>query len=109
YMYPEIGEATLAILRHMGMNVLIPHDQGCCGLPALSSGDAATVEELSGRNLLAFGKREPDAIITSCASCNIGMGKHFGSLGPKHARLAEKVTDIHVFLQQHGLAEKLAA
>jgi glycolate oxidase iron-sulfur subunit len=108
YMYPEIGEAALAILRYMGMNILIPQDQGCCGLPALSSGDAAAVEDLSNKNLLAFGKLEPDAIVTACASCNIGMGKHFAALGPKHARLAEKVTDIHVFLQQHGLAEKLA-
>ncbi len=54
YMYPEIGEALLKILQFMGMNVLIPADQGCCGLPALSAGDGATVETLAERNLAAF-------------------------------------------------------
>jgi glycolate oxidase iron-sulfur subunit len=108
YMYPEIGEALLKILKFMGMNVLIPTDQGCCGLPALSAGDGATVEILAERNLAAFGRREPEAILTACASCNVGMGKHFRGLGPDHERLGAKVTDILVFLVRNGLAEKLA-
>ena len=108
YMYPEIGEALLKILKFMGMNVLIPADQGCCGLPALSAGDGATVETLAERNLAAFARREPEAILTACASCNVGMGKHFRELGPENERLGAKVTDILVFLVRNGLADRLA-
>jgi glycolate oxidase iron-sulfur subunit len=108
YMYPEIGDALLKILKFMGMNVLIPADQGCCGLPALSAGDGATVETLAERNLAAFGRKEPEVILTACASCNVGMGKHFRELGPAHEKLGAKVTDILVFLYRNGLADKLA-
>ncbi len=109
YMYPQIGEALLKILHFLGVNVLIPADQGCCGLPALSAGDGATVEELAGRNLTAFSRRPPDAIVTACASCNVGIGKHFGGLGEPEAALAAKVTDILVFLVRQGLPQRLAA
>jgi glycolate oxidase iron-sulfur subunit len=109
HMYPEIGDALLKVARFMGIGVLIPADQGCCGLPALSAGDGKTVEELSDRNVSAFEKRRADAIVTACASCNVGMGKHFGSLGEREAKLAATVTDILVLLVREGLVEKLAA
>jgi glycolate oxidase iron-sulfur subunit len=108
YMYPEIGEAVLKTLRFLGMNIFIPEDQGCCGLPAFSSGDRATVEKLSKKNVAAFSKREPDFIVTACASCNAGIGRYYRELGPDYERFAEKVIDIHPFLVQQGLLEKLA-
>ncbi len=109
HMYPQIGEAVLKSLRFLGMNVLIPHEQGCCGLPAVSAGDGATVEELAERNRQAFSRREPDVILTACASCNVGMGKHFKELGPEFEKLGSRVKDINVFLVEQGLVEKLAA
>lgn len=109
FMYPEIGEALLKVLRFMGVGVHIPAGQGCCGLPALSSGDAKTVDELAARNLEAFSTKEPDTVVTACASCNIGMGKHFGGMGKKEGEIAERVTDILVFLVREGLPQKLAA
>lgn len=109
YMYPEIGEALLKCLRFLGIGAHIPADQGCCGLPALSAGDGKTVEELGGRNLAAFSRRPPETVVTACASCHAGMGKHFGDLGDEQAALAKKVTDILAFLVRAGLAERLAA
>jgi glycolate oxidase iron-sulfur subunit len=109
YLFPGIGEAALKILRFMGVGVAIPADQGCCGLPALASGDAGTVEELSRGNLTALSRRETDFIVTACASCNAGIGKHFGELGPEYAELAAKTLDVHVFLARHGLPEMLRA
>ncbi len=109
HMYADIGEALLKILRFLRVNVRIPAGQGCCGLPALSAGDGATVEELAERNLAAFSRQPADAIVTACASCNVGMGKHFGGLGEEQAEIASKVTDILVFLVRQGLPEKLAA
>jgi glycolate oxidase iron-sulfur subunit len=109
YMYPQIGEALLKILKFMGMNILIPADQGCCGLPALSSGDGKAVEELCEKNVAAFGRREPDVILTACASCNVGIGKHYEGLGGRPQSMAAKVKDIHIFLVEQGLPERLAA
>jgi glycolate oxidase iron-sulfur subunit len=109
YMYPQIGEALLKILRFMEIGVRIPKEQGCCGLPALAAGDGATVTELAGRNAQAFGRQPQEKIITACASCFGGMGKHFAAHSEQAAQLAATVTDMLVFLVQNGLAEKLAA
>lgn len=108
YAYPQIGEALLKVLKFMGINTWIPADQGCCGLPALSAGDGETVEALGERNLAVFSRKEPAAIVTACATCNSGFGKHFAEMGPDQAAVAAKVTDILVFLVKEGLAEKLA-
>lgn len=107
YMYPQIGEAMLKALRFLGVTVLIPTDQACCGLPATSAGDGALVEQLAERNLAALMAEKPDYILTACASCNVGIGKNYQHLGEEFAELADKVTDIHVFLAEHGLPEKL--
>jgi glycolate oxidase iron-sulfur subunit len=109
YMYPQIGEALLKVLRFMGIGAIIPDEQGCCGLPALSAGDGATVEELAARNATAFKKRPVDAVVTACASCRAGIGKHYAQLGGDAAQLASQVEDILVYLVRAGLAERLAA
>jgi len=102
YLYPEIGEGALKALAALGLNVIIPKAQGCCGLPALCAGDGASASELAARNLRAFGKHQPDQIVTLCASCYSGMTHHFRDLGPDYAALAERVVDINDFLVSRG-------
>jgi glycolate oxidase iron-sulfur subunit len=109
YMFPEIGEALLKILTFMGMNVVIPSDQGCCGLPALASGDAATAEKLARANRDALSQRESDFVITACASCHAGLAKHDEALGVEPRVARPELTDMYVFLARHGLPEALAA
>jgi glycolate oxidase iron-sulfur subunit len=54
YMYPAVGEAFLQALKFLGVTVIIPKDQACCGLPAVSAGAAGTVEKLAAQNLAAL-------------------------------------------------------
>jgi len=108
YLYPEIGEAMLKALRFVGVSVIIPKDQGCCGLPAVSAGGGDTVEQLANQNLEALSRNPVDFIVTACASCNAGLGKIYAEMGEQFEQLAEKVEDIFVFLARHGLPEKLA-
>jgi glycolate dehydrogenase iron-sulfur subunit len=109
YMYPAIGEALLAALKFLGVTVVIPRDQGCCGLPAVSAGAGETVEELAAQNLKALTARPVDCIVTACASCHAGIGKVYADLGEEYRALGARVEDIFVFLANHGLPEKLAA
>jgi glycolate oxidase iron-sulfur subunit len=108
YMYPAVGEAFVKALRFLGVTILIPKDQGCCGLPAVSAGAGATVEQLAEQNLAALTRRPADFVVTACASCNAGLGKIYAEMGPEFAELAKKTKDIFVFLAEHGLPEKLA-
>ncbi|HKI52185.1 MAG TPA: (Fe-S)-binding protein [Geothermobacteraceae bacterium] len=109
YMYPAIGEAFLRALNFLGVTVMIPKDQACCGLPAVSAGAGATVEQLAEQNLAALTRRPVDYILTACASCNAGLGKIYPDMGEAYAGLADKTQDVFVFLANHGLPEKLAA
>jgi glycolate dehydrogenase iron-sulfur subunit len=109
YMYPETGEAMLKALKFLGVTVIIPKDQACCGLPAVSAGAAETVESLAEQNRAAFQKHRFDHIVTACASCNAGLGKIYPEMGEEFSELKTGVKDIFVFLVEMGLAEKLAA
>lgn len=109
YMYPETGDAMLKALKFLGVSVIIPKDQACCGLPAVSAGAAETVEGLAEKNLASFGRHNYDWIVTACASCNAGLGKIYPEMGAEFADLQSKVKDIFVFLVEQGLTAKLEA
>lgn len=108
YMYPAVGEAFVKALKFLGVTIIIPKDQACCGLPAVSAGAGGTVEQLAGQNLAALSRHPVDVVVTACASCNAGLGKIYAEMGPEFADLAKKTKDIFVFLAEHGLPEKLA-
>ncbi|MFH0785645.1 MAG: (Fe-S)-binding protein [Pseudomonadota bacterium] len=108
YAYPKIGEYMVEILRQMGYSVFIPHDQMCCGIPALSSGNGKLVEELAAANVAAFEKLEIQHIITACGSCNGGIGEYYRGMKADFSSFTEKVIDFSVFLKKAGLYEKLA-
>jgi glycolate oxidase iron-sulfur subunit len=108
YMYPAVGEAFLKALRFLGVTVIIPKDQACCGLPAVSAGATGTVEKLAEQNLSALSRHKVDHIVTACASCNAGLGKIYAEMGHEFEELSAKTVDIFVFLANHGLPEKLA-
>lgn len=109
YMYPAVGEALLRALKFLGVTVIVPKDQACCGLPAVTAGAGETVEWLAAQNLAALDRHRVDAVVTACASCTAGLGKVYAEMGGDCARLASSVQDIFVFLVEQGLAEKLAA
>ncbi|MET0345378.1 MAG: (Fe-S)-binding protein [Casimicrobiaceae bacterium] len=65
--FPEVGIATLELLERLGVDVVYPLDQTCCGQPMGNSGcqeDAAATEALFVRNFAAF-----DYIVTPSGSC----------------------------------------
>jgi FAD/FMN-containing dehydrogenase/Fe-S oxidoreductase len=54
YNDPSIAEAAVAVLRHNGVEVLVPHGQVGCGMSALAQGDVETARESAHRNLRVF-------------------------------------------------------
>ena len=109
YMYPDSGEALLKALKFLGVTVIIPKDQQCCGLPAVSAGAAATVESLAENNLAMFARHDYDYIVTACASCHSGLTQIYPDMGEEFGALKDKVRDIFVFLVEQGLPDKLNA
>lgn len=68
-IFPHVGEAMLKVLAHHGVGVYMPSGQACCGIPALSSGDNDTFDELVSINARLFQDQEFDYLVTGCATC----------------------------------------
>lgn len=111
FVYTEVGEAALALFRHLGCTVIIPRDQQCCGLPGMSGGDLETVRELAEKNLAALEKYQADYIVTACATCGgalhklypLVVGKRHPALKARLDAVAEKTIDVSVLLEKLGL------
>jgi glycolate oxidase iron-sulfur subunit len=106
YLYPQIGEILVRLPHSLGCSVFLPRTQGCCGMPALSSGNGPLIDTLAQTNVKAFAVRKVDAILTACASCH---GMLAASAAETGNSLGAELIDIHVFLQQQGMVDRLAA
>lgn len=113
YVYPEAGKAVIDVLTHNGIEVVLPKKFGCCGTPAITSGDFGSGEALARNNLeVLTNLRGVDAIITACATCGTALQHEYGLMldGNNPLRsvweaLAGKVQDFTQFLQGLGLAD----
>ncbi|AEB08520.1 (Fe-S)-binding protein [Desulfobacca acetoxidans] len=69
-LFPQAGLAFLKICQRLGIEVIIPKQQNCCGLLATSVGDLKTAR-LLGRNVIRqFAGLKVDYLVTACASCS---------------------------------------
>ena len=105
-VFPNIGEATLKALKHHGVGVFIPEQMGCCGIPALSSGDTETFDRLVRYNLRKLASTRFDYLVTACATCTSTIKKMWpmmaggltGSEREQMEALAQKTMDVTEFL-----------
>jgi glycolate oxidase iron-sulfur subunit len=110
FVYTGVGEAALALLRHLGCTVIIPKGQQCCGLPAMSGGDIATVRELAEKNLAELERFQADYVMSACATCGgalhrlypLTIGKRNPELKARLEALAQKTVDAAQLLQMLG-------
>ncbi len=108
YLYPVIGRALIRICQFLGVTVVIPRDQACCGLPAVSAGRKDTLSVLAEKNQQAFSRHKVDYIVTACASCHEGIHRLYGQMdGDEVVAFSQKTIDIMTFLVKQNLPEKL--
>lgn len=64
---PEIGEAVVAVLEHLGLTPVLPPGQTCCGQMAYKSGDWGRARALALRVLDIFS--DPAPVVCPSGSC----------------------------------------
>ena len=112
YNYTEIGDSLVEILKKLDYEIFIPKKQLCCAAPAYFTGDFATVEYLTKRNIEYFESfiDEVEAIIVPEATCS-AMIKHdwevfFRNRGEEEwAKRAAKLNE-KIFIATQWLYEK---
>ncbi len=105
-IFPRIAHAAVRVFGHHGVGVFIPENLGCCGIPALSSGDTETFNKLVRHNLESFQSQDLDCLLTPCATCTATIKKLWPLMAedllPQERRrvesLAERTLDISQFL-----------
>ncbi len=105
-IFPRIGHDALDVFQYNGVGVFMPENQGCCGIPALASGDMPTFEKLLEYHINLFNQEDFDYLVTACATCtstikklcpSIYEGKSSG-IRKKIKNISEKILDINEFL-----------
>ena len=105
-IFPNIARAIVDVLDYHGVGIFMPEDQGCCGIPAVSSGDMKTFNQLVRHNVEKFEKESFDYLITACATCTSTIKKIWPMMVQDDSRnirvkvkaIAEKTLDINQFL-----------
>ncbi len=106
--FPNIAHSVVDVLNHFKTQIFIPSHQGCCGIPAIASGDYETFESLVKTHVTLFSKEKFDYLVTACATCSSTiinlwptlLKSKDKSLLKKVEELAEKTVDISWLLEK---------
>jgi L-lactate dehydrogenase complex protein LldE len=77
-LYPEVGKATVTVLERLGIEVVFPVEQTCCGQMHGNSGYPGEAELLARRFVEVFAPY--DAVVTPSGSCAAQVREHYPSL-----------------------------
>src|SRR5438552_8425951 len=66
-LFPDVGVATVQLLRRLGVNVDFPRAQTCCGQPFFNSGYQADARDLARHTIRAFDNGR--LVVTPSGSC----------------------------------------
>jgi glycolate oxidase iron-sulfur subunit len=106
YIYPKIGASLVEVLTKLGVEVVIPKGQMCCGTPLYISGDIEGARYLAQKNIDIFSSLDVDYIVSACASCGLSLKKEWNRiLGLEWD--SSKVRDVSELLLELGLPEGL--
>jgi len=94
HFYPGVLEKMTALLERLGVELIFPEEQTCCGQPFYNSGFQNQARDLAEKWLNAFG-RSPAPVVSPSGSC-VEMVRH------QYPRLFKEGT------QQHALAQDLS-
>lgn len=102
-MYPEIGQATVNVLRANDIEVVVPSDQKCSGYSFGALGDVDTEAYLARSNVEAFARAGVDAIVTADGSCALEMKQRYAKLLGEDKAVADfagRVYELSEFLTE---------
>ena len=107
---PEVGEATVRVLRRAGHDVSFDPGQTCCGQPAWNAGHASEAAAVA-RPTLAALERElaagADAVVVPAGSCaamvRLGWAELFdGDERERAMAVAAATHELTAFVGEHG-------
>ena len=66
---PDRALDMIEVMKRVGIRVIIPKDQVCCGSPLIRTGQTSFLDEIREKNITAFTSRGITTVMTMCAGC----------------------------------------
>lgn len=88
--YAEAAADAVRLLRHLGVEVVVPPGLGCCGQPAFNAGHADAAREMAAHTAEVLAGAEH--VVLPSGSCAAMLREHMpGLVGGARAELARRV------------------
>ncbi len=114
YFFENVGTSVISTLTRLGIEVIIPKDQMCCGLPIFLSGAREMALKNIRRNIEILNRPNVDTIIVDCATCGAALKKEYvhileemGQDTEAAKAVAGKTQDISQYLMSFELEKFL--
>jgi len=111
FMLPAAAAAMVDLLSKLGVEVLFPKGQGCCGLAMHANGDTETALAMARHNADVLEACEADIIVTGCATCGSALRDAWPHLDApagdraRFAAIAAKTRDFSEVLMERSFPE----
>ncbi len=104
---PQMATAIAKVLWALGVELVVPQPQHCCGLPAFDAGDRDAARRMARQTIETLERVQADYIITGGTSCVVCMLHEYERIfgddpewRERAERLSRKVVDFTTFLTQ---------
>jgi L-lactate dehydrogenase complex protein LldE len=102
--YPGVGDAVVSALERLGLEVIVPAAQTCCGQPAFNGGFVGEASAMARQTIDVLTAR-PDPVVVPSGSCADMIVNHYPELfrdddryGPLARDLAARTFEFSQFL-----------
>ena len=106
YAMTPIAESLIRIMTALGVEIVVPAGQECCGMPMAGGGDFDAALARARKNLEAF--KGDSIIITACASCGHMLREGYldicgedSTMRRQLRSMAERTMDVTEYLCRH--------
>ena len=89
---PHIGEATVTLLRRLGVDPIYHEEQTCCGQPAMNSGYQREARKAARHFIRVFG--EDEIIVSPSGSCVCMAKVHYPELFEKEPEWRRRAEEL---------------
>jgi L-lactate dehydrogenase complex protein LldE len=96
-LFPDVGKATVTLLRRLGHDVDLPSAQTCCGQMHVNTGYPGEALPLVRNYVQTF--QDYEAVVVPSGSCT-------GSIRHQHAEVAERFGDPKLAARARSVAER---
>jgi L-lactate dehydrogenase complex protein LldE len=101
-LFPDVGEAMVATLRRLGIDVSFNDAQTCCGQVAFNTGYRPEARAMAEHFVQTFENDKADFIVAPSGSCTAMVRNFYGELfhGPDDHEWQERLTRVRSRLRE---------